>query len=329
MFTHTALRRTVARSHDAPVSTLFRVDAGQNHTYRVTLRDGRELFLKVGTRFPDAFAAEPETVALVRRRTAIPVPEVFAVGTEPLGYPFALYEFVPDSAPDWVRDLDPAVAERLCREAGETLAALHEIEFPAFGRLGVEDGSLAVVDPTPYPDALRASLDRQLEQLRDSPFAAHCDRLETLGVQLVEAADLDGVDPVLVHGDYRLDNLRVDPTADPVTRAVVDWELPTAGDPLWDAVTTCALLTTGYGMPTDRECSLAAAFWTGYGPPAFDTARWRCYELLARLRLARHLDVELAGLSAAARSERVTQHRETLDALLAGDSWLARPAAVL
>lgn len=324
MFTHTALRRAIARSHETPVATIRRIDAGNNHTYRVTLGDGRERFLKVGTRFPDAFPAEPETVAHVRRETAVPVPAVHSVGTEPLGYPFAVYEFVPDAGLDWVRDLSPSVAERLCREAGENLAALHRHTFPAFGRLGADTAGLAVVEPHDYRTQLRRSLDRQLDALTGTPFAGRQGRLATLGSRLVDDVDLDAVQPALVHGDYRVDNLCLDPTTESVTTAVLDWELPTAGDPLWDVVTTLALLTAGYGIDPPTRQTLAAAFWEGYGSVSTTATRWRCYELLAHLRLARHLDVELQALADAARAERVDQHHATFDALLNGEHRLHR-----
>jgi len=94
VFTATAVREAVAGIHDAPVATASPVDPGNNHAYRVTFRDGRRAFLKVGTRFPDAFPAEPATVAFLAQETTVPVPEVLTTGTEPLEYPFAVYEYV-------------------------------------------------------------------------------------------------------------------------------------------------------------------------------------------------------------------------------------------
>ncbi|WP_313691124.1 phosphotransferase family protein [Halorarum halobium] len=325
MFTRTALGRAFARATGDSIRTTTVVEAGKNHAYRITTRDGERRFLKVGTRFPDRFDAEPATMRVVGRETDVPVPAVHATGQAPLGYPFAVSEFVAGSGHGRIRDLPRRTAERLCREAGSNLADLHRLDLPAFGRVAVRDGELTVAEERKYERMLRGSLDRQVGDLRDSPFADRCDRLRGLGSDLLDGADLDAVDPVFVHGDYRLDNLRLDPEGSRVTAAVLDWELPTAGDPLWDAVTTLALLTQGYGVDADAGRSYRTAFWEGYGdPPDADSERWHCCELLARMRLARHLTTETEGLPEAAVSARVAEHRRAFEDLCTGSSRLER-----
>lgn len=334
MFTATAVREAVAGIHDAPVATASPVDPGNNHAYRVTFRDGRRAFLKVGTRFPDAFPAEPATVAFLAQETTVPVPEVLTTGTEPLEYPFAVYEYVDGAEVGWVGDLPADAARRLCREAGEHLAAVHGVSFPAFGRVGVgteaSDGSpdpdgpdgLAVVEPRPFAESVRGSIDRQLAALRGTPFADRRDALAAAFDRLLDDVDVDAVEPALVHGDYRLDNLRVDPDADRATAAVLDWELPTAADPLWDAVMAETLLTTGYRTARGTGADLRSAFRSGYGGLPNAPTRRRLYELLGRVRLARHLDAEMRGEPTRARAERAEQHHSAFDRLLAGESVL-------
>ncbi|AGB15460.1 putative aminoglycoside phosphotransferase [Halovivax ruber XH-70] len=334
MFVRDALSAAVetACDPDPAIDTISTIEAGNNHAYRVTLADDTDLLLKVGTRFPDAFPAEPATMRRVRAETDLPVPRVHGTGTDPLEYPYAVYEYVPDCEAEWVGDLSHEAAQHLCREAGRHLRELHRITFPEFGRIGLDtDASaddtpvadvldadaLTVVDPTPLDDLLRQSLDRQLGDLADTPFDTRRDSLEALGTDLVERIDYDDVTPALVHGDYRLDNLCVDPSADRVTAAVLDWELPTALDPLWDAVMAQSLLTAGHRLDPDSRRSLRRAFWDAYGNGVVDTPRRRCYELLARIRLARHLDTECRGLSDAARRARITDHHEAFDELLA------------
>ena len=302
------------------VTTISGIEPGTNHSYRITLQNESNLFLKVGTRFPDAFPAEPKTMELLRWETELPVPRVHATGKAPLGYPFAVYEFISDADAESVRDFSPATAERLCREAGSHLSALHQISFPRCGRVGVEKERLTVVEPVPYRDMLQQSLERQLTELCDTPFAERCQPLRELGHRLLDRIDFAGVQPALVHGDYRLDNLCIDPAGDPVTVAVLDWELPTAADPLWDAVMAQALLTEGYGIDSETRRSLRTAFWKGYGESTDESARRQCYELLARIRLARHLPTEMRAEPGTARTARICEHNNAFDDLLEGAS---------
>ncbi|GAB7095202.1 hypothetical protein JCM30237_23550 [Halolamina litorea] len=321
MFTHTAIRDALqaVNEHESAVATILAVDAGTNHSYRITFEDGSRRLLKVGTRFPDAFPAEPKTMAVLGERTDIPVPQVYGMGESPLGYPFAVYEFVPSADADdgRVSDLPPAAAEQLCREAGENLGALHRETLPAFGPVGVDGDGFVVTDEMPFREMLRGSLDRQLSLLRETPFSGRCEALGELSEELIERIDSEALRPALAHGDYRLENLAVDPTAEQVTSAVLDWERPTATDPLWDAVMAKALLTAGYGLDEEFRRSLEATFWDAYGDGASGTARRACYELLARVRLARHLDEEVGGESATAVSARVREHERAFDRLLA------------
>ncbi len=69
-----------------------------------------------------------------------------------------------------------------------------------------------------------------------------------------------------VHGDYRLDNLILDPSTYQV-RAVLDWEMSTFGDPLMDL----ALLLAYWEQPADvlrqrvdvaRNLTVAPGFWS-------------------------------------------------------------------
>lgn len=331
MFARTLIEQTVEEAADVTVSTVTPIEAGQNHSYRLGRADAEDLFLKVRTRFPGASAAEAEVIEVVRRETAIPLPTVLARGEDPLGYPYVLFEYVDDAGPDWVRDLPPGAAHRVCREAGRNLADLHRLTLDASGRVDAGHGSLRVIEPQPYRELLRQSLDRQLDLLSDSPFADRRENLRDLGRSLVDDAGVDAIEPALLHGDYRMDNLRLDPelAAEPVTQAVLDWEFPSAGDPLWDVVMTLTVLADGYGIPPDRRRTCWGAFWDGYGDiragdiQAGD-ARWRCYELLARLRIARHLDTEVAGLPDSARETRIEEHHAVLDDLLSGRSRYRR-----
>lgn len=317
MFSHAALRDAIGNGPgDDAVATILRIEAGNNHSYRVTLDDGSRRFLKVGTRFPDRFPAEPATMKILRRETRLPIPQVYGTGREPLGYPFAVYEFVADVGGEWMGDFPDDTAERLCREAGQNLAALHEIGLSDCGRISVAETELTVVDALPWREMVEQSLERQTEQLRETPFADRCESLMDRGEQLVERIDFAEIRPALVHGDYRLENLCLDPSADPVTSAVLDWELPTAADPLWDAVMADALLTDGCGIDSKARERLSTAFWEGYDGRPEQSPRLDCYRLLARVRLARHLETEVQEKSDEATTARIREHEKAFDELL-------------
>lgn len=324
MFTHTALATVAERAHELPVATIDRIDDGRNRAARVTHADGHEAMVKAATRFPEAFGAEVATMELVRAATEVPVPTVYETGADPLGVPFAVMEYVPGAGCDWLRELRPAAAVGVCRTAGRHLAAVHEIEFEQCGRLVATDGELAVAAGQSLREQLRGSLDRQLTLLEQTPFATDREVIATTGERLLEEASLAAVSPTLVHGDYRVENLRLQATSPdgPVT-GVLDWERPTAADPRWDALMSLSVLTTGYGLDGATRQRCREAFWAGYGrrPPV--DARWRLYELLGRVRLARHVDAEVARLGTAARRGRIREHRAAFECLHSGGSVLA------
>jgi aminoglycoside phosphotransferase (APT) family kinase protein len=77
------------------------------------------------------------------------------------------------------------------------------------------------------------------------------------------AADIPEQGPAaIVHGDYRLDNLILDP-ADGRVRAVLDWELTTLGDPLADV----GLLLVYWSEPDDQTIPLLDSPTTVEGFP--------------------------------------------------------------
>ncbi|MGO9252888.1 MAG: phosphotransferase family protein [Mycobacterium sp.] len=157
--------------------------------------------------------------------TAVPVPEVLWEdrGDPPDVPPLFIMSFLDGDSLEPLFDLDAAggqptqVAERL-RDAARAMARLHRLEPTRLG-LGTEtitDPSqeiqrwyrlLETVDPTLVPGWQDVAA-----QLRSSIPAA--------------------LPPAVVHGDFRLGNLRC--VGDRVT-AVIDWEIWSLGDPRVDA----------------------------------------------------------------------------------------------
>lgn len=127
-----------------------------------------------------------------------------------------------DEAPDWLTT--PAQRETISRELVGALAELHALPIEGFeaAKLGRPGGYLA----------------RQLKR-----WAGQRDEFVAKGVRALDdepavrewlVANLPEEGPsTLVHGDFKLDNVLVDPETSRVT-CVLDWEMATLGDPLAD-----------------------------------------------------------------------------------------------
>ena len=103
-----------------------------------------------------------------------------------------------------------------------TLAKLHAVDYRAIG-LG-DFGR-----PEGYVERQVRRWAQQWERSKTGPLPA----IETLARRLA-AAIPDSPAPTLVHGDYRLGNLALDPRDPGRVAAIFDWEMATLGDPLAD-----------------------------------------------------------------------------------------------
>jgi len=194
--------------------------------------------------------------------TGFPAPSPRALCTDQtvLGVTFLIYDYVPgliiaDEAA--ARRLTEAQAGRLCGGLVSTLAQLHG------------------VGPPPAAPGFSASakdyLSRQVARWADQWL-----RTATRDLAAFEPlarwlqGEISGLPTdyavTLVHGDFRLDNLVLDPDNLQV-RAVLDWEMSTLGDPLMDL----ALLLVYWEEPADglrkdvnvaRNLTTAEGFWS-------------------------------------------------------------------
>ena len=118
--------------------------------------------------------------------------------------------------------LDRDAVARLCRNAVDTLVALHDVDVHAAGLTALDRGE--------------GYVRRQVEGWCGRYRLA---RTEDVGDFEVTMAWIEAHQPadrphVLVHNDFRFDNLVLDP-ADPThVVGVLDWEMATVGDPLMD-----------------------------------------------------------------------------------------------
>jgi aminoglycoside phosphotransferase (APT) family kinase protein len=177
-----------------------------------------------------------------------------------IGAPFYVMErkagvVLDDSFPD---DIEPD--EELCRgisrTAVDTLVRLHavDVEEAGLGDLGKPEGFL----------------ERQTEAWISRYDKAKTDDIGEVG-PLTEwlASDVpESPPPTVIHNDYKLNNLVLDPEDLTEVRAVLDWEMATVGDPLFDLA-----VSLSYWIEPDDPDELKAVMPTVTVTPGFMTRK--------------------------------------------------------
>jgi aminoglycoside phosphotransferase (APT) family kinase protein len=161
-----------------------------------------------------------------------------------LGVPFLIMEYRPGIVIGGTMP-DPhtgraATGASIAAMLAEVLSTLHAVDPAAAGleKLGRPEGFL---DRTAKGWAMRAELAWE----------------GTAPGQVIEILDWLGRNPVgegspvLLHNDFKLDNLILDPE-NLTPRALIDWDLGTRGDPLWDL----AVLLGYWSEPNDPSAML-------------------------------------------------------------------------
>ena len=161
--------------------------------------------------------------------TDVPVPRpLLLAGADVIGAPFYLMTFADGEV---LRDrpqlerLDDAAATALATELVDVLARLHRLDP---GQVGLGD----LGRPVGYLERQLRRWGRQLESSHSRDLPELTRLAERLAVRIP-----DSQSAAIVHGDYRLDNVVVDPVRGHIV-AVLDWEMATLGDPLTDLAST-------------------------------------------------------------------------------------------
>ncbi len=216
--------------------TVTRVGIGQsNLTYLLTDGDWRWVLRRppVGNLLASAHDVVREARILsALADTPVPVPHIHAVCTDTSVSPAPLV--VMEHVDATVLDNLPA-AEALSvqqrRSVGksmvDTLATIHEVDIDAVGL-----ADLASHKPYAERQVKRWSSQWEKSKTRDIPAVDDLTRRFLAGAP--EQHELR-----LVHGDFHIRNVMIDPAAASV-KAVLDWELSTLGDPLADIGSTLA-----------------------------------------------------------------------------------------
>ena len=233
---------------DAPLSFSFLSGGRSNLTYRVD-GGGRSWVLRrppLGHVLPTAHdMAREHRVLTALRDTGLPVPRTRALCTDESvnGAPFYVMDFVPGVVIEEEMPAGYAAAPAERRRMGaalmKTMAALHAVDWRAVGLadFGRPDGYLA-------RQVRRWS--EQWERSKTSEVPLIRELIRRLEASLPEA-------PVstLVHGDWRLGNVALDPADPGRIVAIFDWEMATLGDPLADVGYTLVY----WGEPEDAPGS--------------------------------------------------------------------------
>jgi len=208
------------------------ITGGQsNLTYRVDDADGRSCVLRrppLGQQLATAHdVAREYRVLAALRDNEVPVPRVigFCDDNNIIGAPFYVMHYIEGLVPRTEYEFSAAMIEPSRRHAGEqlvdTLVALHVIE-------PTDVGLDSLGAPTGYVHRQLNRWQRQWEMSRTTPIPA----IDNVARRLADSIPTEAPHRI-VHGDYRLDNVILDPATGAI-RAVLDWELCTLGDPLAD-----------------------------------------------------------------------------------------------
>ena len=268
----------------SPPLTVEQFKGGQsNPTYRLSDGGGRKYVLRrkpPGKLLPSAHAVDREyRVISALNETDVPTPRAYALCEDEtvVGTPFYIMEYC-DGRVFW----DPLLPEL----PKENRRAIYEAKFRALSRLhAVDYASLGLADfgrPGSY-------VARQISRWGKQYKASETDRIEAMD-RLLDwlPANLPANDEtVLVHGDYRLDNM-IFHASEPRILGIIDWEISTLGDPLAELAYLCMLWRTpmdwgglqghdlaALGLPEEGEM---VRFYCGLaGRPVPAQALWDFY----------------------------------------------------
>lgn len=187
-----------------------------------------------------------------------PRPYVFCEDLEIMGVPFYVMErrtglVLNDTFPPGVEST-PELCRCLSEAVVDTLVAIHGVDWRAAGLAGFG-----------HPEGF---LERQVKSWIERYARSQTDEspdVSALTRWIVEHIPASGA-PALIHNDFKLNNMLMDASdlARPV--AVLDWEMTTIGDPLFDLA-----ISLGYWIQTDDPPELRAILPTITPLPGFLT----------------------------------------------------------
>ncbi len=167
--------------------------------------------------------------------------------------PFYVMQYCPGVV--LTNSLPPGYAEtlaerqRICVALVDTLVRLHALDYRAVGLAGFGR-------PDGYLERQVTRWSQQWERSRTSPLP----EIDELIRRLRDALPTSPPPATIVHGDYRLGNLALDPADPGRVVAIFDWEMATLGDPLADLGYTLIYWVEADDPPRADGVGAASAF---------------------------------------------------------------------
>jgi aminoglycoside phosphotransferase (APT) family kinase protein len=208
------------------------ISGGRSNLTYLVRGGGREWVLRrppLGHVLPTAHdMAREHRVLAALAGTDVPAPRPFALCEDASvnEMPFYVMEYCPGVVLG--QEIPPGYAEsetdrrRMCVALVDTLVRLHAVDYCAVGLEGFGH-------PEGYIERQVRRWSQQWERSQTSPLP----EIEEL-IRRLRAALPQSPPPTIVHGDYRLGNMALDPNDPGRIVAIFDWEMATLGDPLAD-----------------------------------------------------------------------------------------------
>lgn len=191
--------------------------------------------------------------------TDVPAPRTIALCEDASvnDMPFYVMQYCPGVI--LAQDIPPGYAptpedrRRICVALVDTLVRLHAVDYRAVGLEGFG-----------RPDGyLERQVRRWSEQWQRSKTSELSDIDEL--IRRLRAALPVSPSPTIVHGDYRLGNMALDPHDPGRVTAIFDWEMATLGDPLADLGYTLIYWTEAGDPPPSGGVGTASTFTASPG----------------------------------------------------------------
>jgi len=226
-----------------------------NLTYLLTI-DGKEYVLRRAPLGP----VPPKAHDMVREFRVLravhphfpPAPKVYLVCEDPavIGAPFFLMERRRGMV---LRDRMPAeiagCANRISRAFVDCLVQLHAVDVEKHGLMALGKAG--------------GFVERQVKGWSERWQRARTEanpEMDRVMAWLAATIPASGR-PTMVHNDFKLDNVMLDPVTPDRIEAVLDWEMATVGDPLCDLGLTLCYWGSTLVPGTSREAVTTAAGW--------------------------------------------------------------------